>query len=146
MKHGILLRRTLSCFLALMLFFSTGTAAFSEAAAPGEPDLDLTALSGTVLLNRLAEIQEDPDTYAGLLIRVRGQYYAAADPDGNLRRSLIVCDSCQCSEIGIQLSTDPESEFSWPEINSSVEILGEAEPYVTPAGIPSVRLSVLRVD
>ena len=61
MKHGILLRRTLSCFLTLMLFFSTGTAAFSEAAAPGEPDLDLTALSGTVLLNRLAEIQGDPD-------------------------------------------------------------------------------------
>ena len=30
--------------------------------------------------------------------------------------------------------------------NISVEILGVAEPYITSAGIPSVRLSVLRVD
>ena len=145
-RHNrILSRLFLVCFLVLLLFGSVEADIFGETVAPAEVDLDFSPFSGTVLLNRLTEVQADPDAYAGLVIRVRGQYYAAMDADGNLRRSLIVCDSCQCAEIGIQLSCDEESGIIWPEINSSIEIIGVVEPYITSAETLSARLAVLDV-
>ena len=129
------MKRFLSVLLLMILFCS---AVFSEAA---EVDLDLTALSGTLLTDRLAEIRADPETYAGKTLRVRGQYYAMVS-GGNVQHSLIVCDECHCTEVGITMVAGAETEMVWPENNTRIEITAAVESYVNSAGILTARLVV----
>ena len=129
------MKQFLSVLLLMILFCS---AVFSEAA---EVDLDLTALSGTLLTDRLAEIRADPETYAGKTLRVRGQYYAMVS-GGNVQHSLIVCDECHCTEVGITMVAGAETEMVWPENNTRIEITAAVESYVNSAGILTARLVV----
>ena len=129
------MKQFLSVLLLMILFCA---AVFSEAA---EVDLDLTALSGTLLTDRLAEIRADPETYAGKTLRVRGQYYAMVS-GGDVQHSLIVCDECHCTEVGITMVAGAETEMVWPENNTRIEITAAVESYVNSAGILTARLVV----
>ena len=129
------MRRFLSVLLLMVLFCP---AVFSETA---EADLDLTALSGTLLTDRLAEIRADPKTYAGKTLRVRGQYYAMAAGE-DVQHSLIVCDECHCAEVGITIVAGAETEMIWPENNTRIEIIATVESYENSAGVLSSRLVV----
>ncbi len=129
------MRRFLSVLLLMVLFCP---AVFSETA---EADLDLTALSGTLLTDRLAEIRADPKTYAGKTLRVRGQYYAMAAGE-DVQHSLIVCDECHCTEVGITIVAGAETEMIWPENNTRIEIIATVESYENSAGVLSSRLVV----
>lgn len=120
-------------FLGLLLC----TAAYAES----EEVLDLTALSGNMLTDRLSEIRSNPEEYAGRTLRIRGKYYGY-DTEEGMYRSLIVCDSCNCSEVGITLTEAEGAELSWPEINQSIEIAGTVELYDTSFGTKSARLAV----
>ena len=129
------MKRFLSVLLLMILFCFT---VFSEAA---EVDLDLTTLSGTLLTDQLAEIRADPETYAGKTLRVRGQYYAMVS-GGDVQHSLIVCDECHCTEVGITMVAGAETEMVWPENNARIEITAVVESYENSAGIFSARLVV----
>ena len=128
--------------LTVLLLVCCLTAVFAETASKPEPDLDLTDLSGSLLMDRLSEIRSDPETYAGYTGRVRGQYYGQ-DSEDEVRRSLIVCDTCHCAEIGIALAAAEGTEISWPENNQTVEITATVEVYETSAGELSARLAVI---
>ena len=131
-------------FLAvLLLMICCYTAAFAETAS--EPDLDLTVLSGHLLMNTLSEICSDPADYAGWTVRVRGQYYSHASGE-EIRHTLIVTDcGTYCSEIGIAMVAAEGAEISWPENNQVMEITAVVEPFETSAGGQSVRLAVVSV-
>ena len=126
------------CILFLMLVMLVWSAAGAEAP---EVDLDLSPLSGNILLNRLEEIRDNPESYAGQTIRVRGKYFALLSGD-SVRHTLIVCDSCQCTEIGIGLVSAAGYEIAWPENNRSVEITATVEIFETDAGRKTARLAV----
>ena len=122
----------------LLLTIFCSAAVFAETA---EVDLDLTGLSGTFLTDRLTEIRSDPETYAGKTLRVRGQYYAT-ESGGSTQHSLIVCDECHCTEVGITMVAGAETEMVWPENNTRIEITAAVESYVNSAGILTARLVV----
>ena len=107
-------------------------------------DLDLTNLIGDPLLKRLTDMCAEPEIWDGQTLRVRGQYFAL--PSGeDVRRTLIVCDSCQCSEIGILLVAEEGAEDIWPENLQNVETAGTLEKYETSVGTASLRLRVFEL-
>lgn len=127
-----------TCFLFLIMALLAWSAVGAETP---EVDLDLSPLSGNILLNRLEEIRDDPESYAGRTIRVRGKYFAMLSGD-SVRHTLIVCDSCLCAEIGIGMTAAAGYEIAWPEDNQSVDILATVEIFETDAGRKTARLAV----
>ena len=142
-SHPRLTAALLSLFLCLLL-----SAAVLAESAPELPDgsapvvdLDLTALSGTPLLDRLSEIRANPADWQGQTLRVRGKYYGHSD-DSGLRHSLIVCDTCQLAEIGITMLPAEDADIIFPENNVVVEITARVEPFETAYGTVISRLVV----
>ena len=129
------MKRFLSVLLLTVLL---SVVVFAETA---DVDLDLTRLSGTLLTDRLAGIRADPETYAGKTLRVCGQYYAMESGE-SIQHSLIVCDECHCTEVGITMTGGPEAEILWPENNTRIEITATVEAWINSAGILSARLVV----
>ena len=125
--------------LLILLILCCGTAAFAETA---ETDFDLTALSGTLLTDKLAEIRANPEVYAGKTLRVYGQYYAVESGE-SLQHSLIVCDECHCTEVGITMVGGEDAEIVWPENNTRIEINAAIESYENSFDVLSSRLVVL---
>ena len=132
----------LCCLLMLPLLVLSSVHA--ESKAP-EIQLDLSDTTGHVLLDRLFEIRYAPENWNGIILRVRGQYYAEETAEG-LRHSLIVTDCLDhCSEIAFQLIPSEESEIVWPEINQEVGIVAQIEAYATDYG-SRARLVVLSLN
>lgn len=127
-------------FCLLVLLICALTPAFAETGTP-EVRLDLTGTSGHILIDRLGEIRNSPDGWDGIVLRVRGEYYAEESENGT-RRSLIVTDCLDhCSEIAFQLVPDEGAEIIWPEINREIDIIARVEVYETAYGNRS-RLAV----
>ena len=130
-------------FILLMLLLCILTPVCAENGLP-EVQLDLAGTTGHILIDKLWEIRYAPDTWNGIVLRVRGQYYAEETEEG-IRRSLIVTDCLDhCSEIAFQLVPADGPELSWPEINREVEIIAQVAVYETAYGNRS-RLAVCDV-
>lgn len=130
-------------FILLMLLLCALTPVLAESGIP-EVQLDLADTTGHILIDKLWEIRYAPDTWDGIVLRVRGQYYAEETGEG-IRRSLIVTDCLDhCSEIAFQLIPADGPEISWPEINREVEIVARVAVYETAYGNRS-RLAVSAV-
>ena len=132
MKRVLIL---LFCLCMLSIGIAEGTGA----------DIDLTALSGDVLADRLAEIRGNPEAYAGMTVRVQGQHYGW-EAEGESRHSLIVCGSCMCTEVGITLFPAGDAGLDWPENNRQMIVTGTVEMYENSLGVPTARLAVFSVE
>ncbi len=87
-----------AALILLALFFCT-----SSCAEGLKADLDLTLLSGNILMNAADEIQSSPERYAGQTVRLQGQFYASVS-ENQIRRSLILteCSGNICREISLK--------------------------------------------
>ncbi len=129
------MKRILLILLAGLMLCSTVSAETSSGA-----DLDLTGLSGSLLIARLNEIRSDPWPLEGQTLRVIGQYY-----EDETRRALIVhnCGLNSCEEVGLTLIIPEDTVFSQPELNAQVLVEGTVQPFDTEWGTPSARLLLL---
>ena len=138
----IFFRRILIVLLLLSLL--PIAAVCSEQADLPPVDLDLTGTGGNLLIDQLSEIQFDPASWAGKILRVRGQYYLDQSEDSP-RHMLIVSDcATYCSEVGLLMVPAEGAGLLWPEASQEIEVVARVESYQTSWGDRSC-LSVLSV-
>jgi hypothetical protein len=119
-------------FLWLALCFLCAAASAcstkTEAAGSGGIDVDLTALSSTMVYGEVFNMMQNPDDYVGKTIKANGPYYASFFPEtGEYYHFVIVRDATACCQQGLEFKVDgnPELAYRYPEDFPTDETLVE---------------------
>ncbi|MCR5118415.1 MAG: hypothetical protein K6B44_02200 [Lachnospiraceae bacterium] len=91
-------------------------------------DVDLTALSSTMVYSEVSNMMTSPDEYIGKRVKMEGAYSLYLDPDsGNEYRACIIQDATACCAQGIEFETaTPEN---CPGEGENVTVVGVFDTY-----------------
>ena len=100
--------------------------------APSDVDLDLTALTSTMVYSEVFNMMMEPDAYIDTTVRIGGSCNIYQDPDtGKLYYACIVKDATQCCSQGLEFVLDEEqySAEDYPENGEDITVVGKFATY-----------------
>ena len=112
----------------IWLALSTGVGV----AAEGPVDLDLSALSGTVVYSQVYNMVMQPDQYLGQTVRVRGNFSYFQDPVTMKEYfAVIIADAAACCAQGIEFVWRGEHRYpdDYPPLETEMTVTGEFGTY-----------------
>ncbi len=118
------MKRALICLLALCLL---GASALAEPV-----DLDLTALSGTVVYSQVYNMTQDPAAFEGMVVKLKGNLSYFKDPDtGKEYFAAVIADAAACCAQGIEFVWAGEHAFpdDYPPLDTEVTVVGTFGTY-----------------
>ena len=125
--------------LALCLLFSVlsvslvfGSSAETSPAESVPVDLDLSAMSGTVVYAQVYNMMVEPEAWLGKMIRMAGYYNYYDDQEhGMVYHACIIPDATACCAQGIEFVWAGEHAWpdEYPEIGTDIVITGRLEMY-----------------
>ena len=88
----------------------------AEAEKTGAPadgvDVDLTAMSGTMVYSEVLNMQKSPEQYEGKVVKMSGPFNVT-DYNGKTYFACIIADATACCSTGIEF--DLKGDYSYPE-------------------------------
>ena len=131
------MRRTLLFLLALaMLATAVGcngktSGNTSSDVSPEQVDVDLTALSSTVVYSEVYNMVTSPEDYVGKVVKMHGQFAIYEDPDtGTVYTACIIADATACCSQGLEFSLSgaiyPDD---YPELGTEITVTGTFQSY-----------------
>ena len=111
---------------AAFMFLAAGCADKRET-ADLSVDVDLTALSSTMIYAEVYNIMTNPDDYMGKTIKMTGPYNASYyDETGLYYHYVVVEDAASCCQQGLEFVWNGEHTYpdDYPESNSKIEVVG----------------------
>ena len=123
------MKRMIAALLCLIqLVLSSDMGAFAERTV----DLDLSALSGTVVYSQVYNMVMQPDQYLGQTVRVRGYFSYFQDPE-TLKEyfAVIIADATACCAQGIEFVWRGEHRYpdDYPPLETEMTVTGAFETY-----------------
>lgn len=123
------MKRTIVALLCLIqLVLSTGVGVAAERPV----DLDLSALSGTVVYSQVYNMVMQPDQYLGQTVRVRGNFSYFQDPVTMKEYyAVIIADAAACCAQGIEFVWRGEHRYpdDYPPLETEMTVTGEFGTY-----------------
>ena len=98
----------------------------------GGVDVDLTALSSTMVYAEVYNMMTSPDDYMGKTIKMSGPYYASFyDETGSYYHYVIVEDASACCQSGLEFIWKGEHNYpnDYPADQTKIEVVGVFESY-----------------
>lgn len=101
-------------------------------------DVDLTALSSTMIYSEVYNMMVTPDSYIGKTIKMKGQFavYQAADENGafipdQIYFACVIADATACCSQGLEFALAGEHTYpdDYPELGSEITVTGTFELY-----------------
>lgn len=95
-------------------------------------DLDLTALSSTVVYAEVYNMMTTPSDYLGKKVKMSGQFSVYQDEQtGNIYYACIIADATACCSQGLEfeLMGDHTYPDDYPELGDNVTVTGTFETY-----------------
>lgn len=111
---------------------------------PGERfvDVDLTALSSTMVYGEVFNMMVAPQEYAGKIVKMAGQFSVYHDETtGKDYFAVLIMDATACCAQGIEFVLAGEQAYpqDYPPVDSEITVVGEFQPYEED-GIPYIHL------
>lgn len=116
----------------LTLLISLAAMAVSAFAEPIRIDLDLTALSGTVVYSQVYDMMMRPGAYTGQRIRIKGSFTYFQDPDTRQEYfAAIIADATACCAQGIEFVWRGEHTYprDYPPEDTEITVTGTFGTY-----------------
>ena len=95
-------------------------------------DVDLTALSSTMVYAEVYNMMTNPDGYMGKTIKMSGPYYASFyDETGSYYHYVIIEDATACCQSGLEFIWKGEHSYpnDYPPDQTKIEVVGVFESY-----------------
>lgn len=95
--------------------------------AIGGVDVDLTALSSTMVYAEVYNMTTSPDDYMGKTIKMSGPYYASFyDETDSYYHYVIIEDAAACCQSGLEFIWNGEHNYpnDYPTENTKIEVSG----------------------
>lgn len=103
------------------------TAEPAETAAPTDGvDVDLTALSSTMVYSEVYAMVYEPEEYLGKTVRMRG-LFASAENEGQTYYACVIQDATACCAQGLEF--EPENTEKLPEPGAEITVQGTFDWY-----------------
>ena len=98
---------------------------------PEKVDVDLTALSSTMVFGELFNMMMNPQNYLGKTLKMRGAYSSShSEETNNDYHFVVIADAAACCQQGMEFilngSQDPAD---YPAANTRIEVVGTFESY-----------------
>lgn len=93
-------------------------------------DVDLTALSSTMVYSEVYNMTVSPDDYIGKTVKMRGSF-AYAKGDDRYYFACIIADATACCSQGIEFILADERKFpdEYPEKDAEITVTGTFDTY-----------------
>lgn len=110
----------------------------SQSQSTGGIDVDLTALSSTMVYSEVHSMMSFPDNYIGKTVKMQGQFtiYQATDENGAFipdKRffACMIADATACCAQGLEfaLAGKPVYPDEYPELGAEITVVGTFEWY-----------------
>ncbi|MBQ8973186.1 MAG: hypothetical protein IJ074_08930 [Clostridia bacterium] len=134
MKKALLIAMALALLPALCGCTAKTENQYAADAAPTDTDayeapidLDLSALSGTVVYSQVYAMMESPDEYEGQRVRMRGDFSYYQDPDSKREYfAAIIADATACCAQGIEFVWSGTHTFpqDYPPLGTDITVTG----------------------
>ena len=95
-------------------------------------DLDLTAISGTVVYSQVYDMMMNPDSYMGQKIRMKGNFNYYQDPDTKQEYfAVLIADATACCAQGIEFVWEGEHTYpkDYPPLDTELTVTGTFSTY-----------------
>ena len=102
----------------------------SISAPSTDVDIDLTALSSTMVYSEVLNMLQSPDEYMGKSVRMTGSF-AVAEGDGRMYYACIIKDATACCSNGIEFLWDGDHSYpeDYPKQGSDITVVGTFDKY-----------------
>ena len=103
-----------------------------DSRAAGGVDLDLTALSSTMVYAEVFSMMSHPDEYMGRTIKMNGPYYSSFyDETGLYYHYVVIEDATACCQQGIEFVWNGEHAYpgGYPDNQTRIEVTGTFGSY-----------------
>ncbi|MBQ6174114.1 MAG: hypothetical protein IJK28_05775 [Clostridia bacterium] len=124
-------RKAMFCMFCIAVLI-TGLLIPAQAEQPQTVDLDLSAMSGTMVYAQVYNMMVDPDPYLGKMIRLSGLYTCFNDTSaGVVYHACIIPDATACCAQGIEFIWAGEHRWpdEYPAEGSTILVTGRLEIY-----------------
>ena len=110
----------------------------SQSQSTGGIDVDLTALSSTMVYSEVYSMMSFPDNYIGKTVKMQGQFtiYQATDESGafipdKMFFACMIADATACCAQGLEfaLAGKPVYPDEYPELGAEITVVGTFEGY-----------------
>ena len=102
-----------------------------QASADGA-EVDLTALSSTMVYSEVYNMMCEPDRYLGKRIKMNGQFAVYENPNtGAVYTACIIMDATACCSQGLEfvLAGEPSYPADYPEPGTEITVVGTFQTY-----------------
>ena len=125
------------CLLLVLCLLAFPASACTAEMAPATPepvfvDLDLSAMSGTIVYAQVYNLMVDPEPWLGRIIRMAGLYNRYEDTANSIvYHACIIQDATACCAQGLEfvLPDDPAQPAEYPEPGTEITVTGRLELY-----------------
>ncbi len=107
------------------------TSAVREAAADDKIDVDLTAMSSTMIYSKVFNMVTTPSDYKGQMVRMRWNFSTVED-EGERYYACIIADATACCSQGIEFELSDKSlkyPKDYPKADEEITVKGEFDYY-----------------
>lgn len=96
----------------------------------GDIDIDLTAMSSTMIYSEVQNMMQQPDSYIGLKVKMEGQFNVA-EVGGNRYFACLIKDATACCASGIEFDWKGDHSYpaDYPEENAQITVTGTFTTY-----------------
>lgn len=127
------MKRIICVILVLVLAVGISGCGGSEATEATQLyDVDLTALSATMVYSEVYNMTVTPDDYLGKTVKMNGSFSIYQDPDtGKNYYACIIADATSCCSQGIEFVLEGDCSYpeDYPELGEEITVSGVFDTY-----------------
>ena len=96
----------------------------------GDIDIDLTAMSSTMIYSEVQNMMTSPDDYIGMKVKMEGQFNVA-EVGGNRYFACLIKDATACCASGVEFVWKGSHSYpaDYPEENAQITVTGTFTTY-----------------
>lgn len=103
----------------------------SNAPSADGVDVDLTAMSSTMVYSEVLNMQQHPDDYLGKIVKMKGAFNVS-EIDDNRYFACIIKDATACCAQGIEFTWAGDHSYpdDYPEADTEITVIGTFNTYM----------------
>jgi len=122
------MKKRLLCTALLLTVLLTLAGCGEKETVKASVDVDLTALSSTMVYSEVYNMLTAPDTYIGKTVKMTGSFSAFLDQNtGTVYYVCMIADATACCAQGMEFILKTGLEY--PELESDITVTGTFETY-----------------
>lgn len=126
------MKKLLSVLVLIALLAALAGCGADAAKTENAVDVDLTALSSTMLYSEVSNMTQSPEGYMGKTVKIRGKYnYYHDAASGNDYFNCLVSDATACCSAGLEFVLTDAYSFpdDYPEQDAEICVMGVFDTY-----------------